>query len=360
MVLNAGGEDTLILCPACRYAANAEAARFIKGEGMAGEPLAVERVATPGTESIEALAALLGIERQETLKAVFYTTANGEVIFAVIRGDLDVNEHKLAALLGGAELQPAGAEALAAAGIVAGYASPLGVKGVRVVADDSVRSGANYVAGANEVGYHLRNVNYLRDFEADIVGDIALAREGDGCPQCGEPLTVARGIELGHVFQLGTRYSEALGATFLDRNGQAQPLVMGSYGIGMGRLLACIIEQHHDEKGIVWPVSVAPFDVYVVVLGGKDPAVLEAGEALYARLVALGYEVLYDDRAESAGVKFNDADLLGIPVRLTLSARTLREECVELRARWEAEVRLVPQQALDEAIRAILDGTRAE
>jgi prolyl-tRNA synthetase len=357
MALNESGEDTLILCPGCRYAANAEAARIDKGVVETAEPLPVERVATPGTQTIEALAALLDVERRQTLKAVFYTTPSDEIIFAAIRGDLDVNESKLSALLGGVELQPARVEALTAAGIVAGYASPVGVSRGRVVVDDSVPQGNNYVAGANEPGYHLLNVNYGRDFTADIVGDIALAREGDTCPHCGHRLTVERGIELGHVFQLGTRYSEALGATYLDRDGVAHPLVMGSYGIGLGRLLACIIEQHHDEKGIVWPVSVAPFDVYIVVLGGRDPAVAEAAEGLYTRLRTSGYEVILDDRAESAGVKFNDADLLGIPVRLTLSGRTLRERSVEIKARWDSEAQLIPQYEVDGAIRAVLAQT---
>ncbi len=356
MVVSEVGEDTLILCLQCHYAANAEKALFVKGQVAGGEPLLMERVPTPGTTTIEAVARLLGVETRQTLKAVFYTTVEGEVIFAVIRGDLEVNETKLSNLLQGAELHASTEEELRAAGIVAGYASPVGLSGVRVIADDAVASAANLVAGANEPGYHLRNVNYPRDFQAEIVADIALARPGDACPQCGQALTATRGIEAGHVFKLGTKYSVTMGATYLDRDGIAKPLIMGSYGIGLGRLLACVIEQHHDEKGIIWPVSVAPFQVHIVSLGTNNPQVLAAAEALYQRLCAAGYEVLYDDRAETAGVKFNDADLIGIPVRLTVSARALESHSVELKTRWAAERSLVAEAEVEAAIDQVLHG----
>jgi len=356
IMVNEAGEDTLVLCPQCQYAANAEAALLDKGQGVQGPEEPLEKVPTPDTTSIEAVARLLGVGEEQTLKAVFYATGEGEIVFAVIRGDLEVNELKLSNALGGAELHPATDEELRAAGIVAGYASPVGLRaeGVRVVADDSIRTGNNYVAGANEAGYHLQNVNYPRDMQADLVTDIALARAGDRCARCGGTLQVTRGIEVGHVFKLGTKYSETMGADYLDRDGAAKPLVMGCYGIGAGRLLACVLEQHHDEQGIVWPVSIAPLQVHIVSVGTNNPVVVEAAEALYARLQGAGYEVLYDDRDESAGVKFNDADLLGLPVRVTVSRRTVESDAFELKARWEADRQMVPAAALEETIAEIL------
>jgi len=353
MVASEAGEDTLILCPTCKYAANAEKAEFAKGEGPQGPPMPIERVPTPGTTTIEAVARLVGVETRQTLKAVFYSAPEGQVIFAVIRGDLDVNPAKLSNALGGVELHVSTEEELKAAGIVAGYASPVGLRGARVIADDSVKGANNLVAGANESGYHLKNVNYPRDFQAERVADIALARSGDRCLRCGQPLTASRGIELGHVFKLGTKYSATVGATYLDREGVARPIVMGCYGIGAGRLLACIIEQHHDDKGIIWPVSVAPFQVHLVSLAGNDPRLAQAADALYERLVGAGYEVLYDDRVESAGVKFNDADLIGIPIRLTVSRRTVESQSMELKPRWSGEKRLVPEAELEGELGAL-------
>jgi prolyl-tRNA synthetase len=357
MVISEAGEDTLILCPACHFAANAEKAEFAKGEGIQGEPMPMERVATPDTKTIEAVAKLVGVETRQTLKAVFYSTPEGQVIFALIRGDLDVNPVKLSNILQGVELHASTEEELQAAGIVAGYASPVGINGIRVIADDSLQSGNNFVAGANEPGYHLKNVNYPRDFQVEQIADIALARDGDRCARCGAPLKTTRGIEAGHVFKLGTKYSTTMGANYLDRDGVAKPLIMGCYGIGAGRLLACIIEQHHDDKGIVWPVSMAPFQVHIVSLGTNDAQVVEAAEALYKRLTAAGYEVLYDERAESAGVKFNDADLVGVPVRLTVSRRALEKGSFELKARWADERRLVAQADVEAAITETLAST---
>lgn len=368
MVANEKGEDTLMRCARCGHAANRETARFDKGTLPAEEPAPLERVATPGATTIEAVAKYLGIETRQTLKAVFYTTAGGEVIFGVIRGDLEVNETKLAAALGGADLHPSTTEELEAAGLVAGYASPVGIEGVRVVADDSTQSEARFVAGANEPGYHLRNVNVARDLASACTSDwqsdrrnaipayvdIALAREGDPCPRCGAPLAATRGIEAGHVFQLGTQYSEKLGATVLNREGRAEPMRMGCYGIGLGRLLALVIEAHHDEQGIVWPVAIAPAQVHIVSVGANREDVSTAADALYERLCGVGYEVLYDDRPERAGVKFNDADLIGLPVRITISRRMLEGDALEIKARWEDEQRVVPAGEIEASIDALL------
>ncbi len=354
MALNQAGEDTLILCSGCDYAANAQRAQFVKGEGVKGPEAPLERVPTPGATTIAAVAQMLGVETRQTLKVVFYSAPDEQVVVAVIRGDLEVNETKLSNALGGVELHVSTEEELEAAGIVAGYASPVGLSGPKAIADDSIHTGSNFVAGANQAGYHFRNVNYPRDMSVDAVADIALARSGDPCPRCGEPLKCARGIELGHLFKLGTKYSAAVGATVLDRDGIAKPLVMGSYGIGTGRLMACIIEQHHDEKGIIWPTSVAPFQVHIVSLGTNRPALVEAAEALYERMTNAGFEVLYDDREESAGVKFNDADLIGIPVRLTISRRTMERGSLEIKPRWSDEAHMVPESEVEVAIHEML------
>jgi len=334
MAVSPQGEDTLITCERCGYAANAERAVFVKPDVPKTPEKPAEMVATPGCKTIEEVANFLNTTPQHTMKAVFYATG-GQVLFVVIRGDLEVNETKLSNALGAPpDLHVADAEELKLAGIVAGYASPVGLNGFRVIADESIQMGNNFVAGANKEGYHLINVNYPRDFSVDVMTDIALAREGDTCAQCGGTLKVSRGIEVGHLFKLGTKYSDAVGATFLDQDGQAKPLIMGSYGIGVGRLMAAVIEQHHDDKGIIWPVSIAPYHIHIVSLGTDKPEVVEQAESLYADLQAKGYEVLYDDRNESAGVKFNDADLIGIPLRLTVSARNVQDGLVEAKCRW--------------------------
>jgi prolyl-tRNA synthetase len=236
------------------------------------------------------------------------------------------------------ELRPAQEAEIRAVGAVPGYASPVGLRSVLVVVDDAVPTSPNLVAGANREGYHLLNVNYGRDFAADVVTDIAVADEGAACPECGEPMRTYRGVEVGNIFKLGTRYSDALGCTYLDRDGRHRPVVMGSYGIGVGRLLACVAEEHHDGKGLIWPVTVAPYAVHIVGFKGQEAA----AEGIYGALQAAGIEVLYDDRDEGPGVKFNDADLIGIPIRLTVAARALREGGVEMKLRREEKAEVVP------------------
>ena len=351
MLLSEQGEDTLALCPACGYAANLERATFRKQPRVVEPPAPMEEISTPDTRTIAELCQLLGITADRTLKALFYTTGEGEVVMAVIRGDLEANLTKLSNALGGAELRLSTDEELTKAGIVAGYASPIGLN-LRVVGDDSLTPGSNWVAGANRAGYHLRNVNYPRDFQVTVVADIAAARSGDACPECGAPLSMAQGIEAGHLFKLGTRYSEALGARFLDRDGQSRPVVMGSYGIGTGRLMQGIIEQNHDEHGIIWPPAVAPYQVHLVALGMTQPEVVQASDELYARLVNGGFEVLYDERDESAGVKFNDADLIGLPWRITVSRKTVAAQSVELKGRRDAAPRLLAASELENALSA--------
>ena len=268
--------------------------------------------------------------------------ADGEFVLAVIRGDLEVNEVKLSNALRCSELRLATEAEAGELGIVPGFASPIGVTGVRVVADDSITMGSNFIAGANKPGFHLRNANYPRDFGVELMLDIARTRQGDSCPQCNGGLLSTRGIEVGHVFKLGTFLSEKLGAFYLAQDGATRPIVMGCYGIGLGRLLAAIVEESHDDKGIVWPLTVSPYQVHLCALHLDDVTVGNAAEAICGELEQHGIDVLFDDRDESAGVKFNDADLLGVPLRLTVSPRTLQKESAELKWRTEKNPRLVP------------------
>jgi prolyl-tRNA synthetase len=264
-------------------------------------------------------------------------------VTAIVRGDFEVNETKLSnavKAIGG--LRPAHEEEIAAAGMVPGYASPIGAKGTTVVVDDLAARSPNLVAGANKQGYHLLNVNVGRDFTPDLVVDITNARAGDACPSCGAPVVLRQGIEVGNIFKLGTDFTEKLGATYLAEDGSRHLIVMGSYGIGLGRAMACIVEAHHDEKGIVWPASVAPYAAHLVALSAsRDAAVAEAAEALYQRLTDAGVAVLYDDRDESPGVKLTDAELLGMPTIITISPRSLAAGGAEVtdRASGERSVR---------------------
>jgi len=393
------GEDSLLLCPKCGYAANAEVAAFVKEPAHGDEePKAVEEIDTPGLYTIAALAEQLGVPESRTCKAVFYLATlpaapgeggrrkeegegGTEPVFVAIRGDMDVNETKLRNAIGAVELRYMAEEEVVEAGFVAGSASPVGLgvreprgerrgavrepqgesagagaspRGTRVVADDLVPQERNLVAGANKPDKHLLNVNYGRDWEADVVADIALAKEGYLCANCRTPMDLRRGIEMGQVFKLGTWFAEAMGATFLDREGKQRPVVMGSYGIGTERLLAAVVEANHDEAGIVWPRSLAPYDVHIVAIQPEKPEVREAAERLYEELSATGISALYDDRDETPGVKFNDADLLGMPLRVTVSPRNLANGAVELKGRTEGESQTAPMGEAVEAIRSAL------
>ena len=343
------GEDQIVQCSGCGFAANLERASGVKSQQPKTGPLPLEEVATPGIKTIKGLADFVGVPESKTLKAVFYS-ADGEIVFVVIRGDLEVNDVKLKNLLHAADLRLATEEEVKAAGLVAGSASPVGREDLKCIADDSIELGDNFVVGANKPDTHLLNANYPRDFRADAITDIAEVQAGQGCPQCGEPLSITRGIEVGHVFKLGTFFSEALGAYYSDREGHQKPIVMGCYGIGVGRLMAAAMEQNHDEHGIVWPLPIAPYQVHICALSLDRPGVADAADQLYESLEAAGLEVLYDDRDESPGVKFNDADLLGIPVRLTVSPRNLKQDAVEITDRTTLEKRMAPlSDAVSEA-----------
>jgi len=346
MFLNPAGEDDLVLCEACGYASNRQVAPTTTAAPDAQAPLPVEEVETPDTTTIDALAAFLGIPASRTAKAAFFMTGDGRFIVAIARGDDDVNETKLVnatAAAGG--LRPATVDEIRARGMEAGYGSPIGARDALVVVDSLAAASPNLVAGANRVGWHLRNTNVGRDYAPDITADIASVREGDACPTCGSAVILRSGIEVGNIFKLGTKYTVALGAEYLGEDGERHPIVMGSYGIGLGRSVACIVEAHHDAKGIAWPAEVAPYRAHLVAIGGnKDPQVLAIAERLHDLAAAGGShnEILFDDRDESPGVKFTDAELLGMPWILTVSPRSLAAGGIEVTNRATGERASVP------------------
>jgi prolyl-tRNA synthetase len=353
MYLNPIGEDTLVLCDACGYAANRQVAQVRKPTPAPEEPLPVARVATPGMATIADVARYLQVPTSRTAKAVFFVATvaaeaeaepRQQFVFAVVRGDTELNETKLVNAIGASDLRPAQEDEIRATGAEPGYASPIGLRqdGWLVVVDALIPQSPNLVAGANEPGYHLQHTNYGRDYQAALVADIVAAQDGDGCVQCGALLRTSRGVEVGNIFKLGTRYTEALGGTYLDRDGTSKLVVMGCYGIGSGRLLSCIIEEHHDEQGIRFPISVAPYHVACVALTQRAPEVLAVAERLYRETWAQGVEMLLDDRDATPGVKLNDADLLGLPLRLTIGPRSLQAGGAELKQRGSEETRLVP------------------
>jgi prolyl-tRNA synthetase len=357
MVLNPAGEDVLVLCENGDYAANRQVARVPKADPAPEEPLPLEEVATPGTTTIASLAAFLGIGEDRTAKAAFFVTGDGRLVTAIVRGDYEVNETKLSNVVkavGG--IRPAQAEEIKASGMEPGFGSPIGAHGTVVVVDELVASSPNLVAGANREDYHYRNVNVGREFTPDLIDDITNARAGDACPNCGQPLALRNGIEVGNIFKLGTKFSDAAGASYLGEDGQAHPIVMGSYGIGVGRNVACVVEEHHDEKGIVWPAEVAPYAAHLVSIGGaKEPRVLEVAERLHSLAAEAGdrHEILWDDRDESPGVKFTDAELLGMPWMLTVSPRSLAAGGIEVTERATGER---ATRSIEEVERLLVDG----
>ncbi len=352
MFLNPAGEDVLVLCERCGFSANRQVARTRVSEPPAEDALPLEEVETPGTATIADLAAFLGVSSERTAKALFVVTDDGRLVTAIVRGDMDVNETKLVNALRTTGLRPAHPDEIKAAGMVPGYASPIGASGAFVVVDELVARSANLVAGANREGYHLRNTNVGRDYTPDLVADLTSAREGDGCPECGAPVVLRNGIEVGNIFKLGTKYTQALGATYLGEDGLEHPIVMGSYGIGVGRAVACIVEAHHDEKGIVWPAEVAPYPAHIVSIGAaKDPKVAEVADRLHELAFAAGREVLYDDRDESPGVKLTDAELLGMPLIVTVSPRSLAAGGAEVTVRETGERSVRPLAEVEALLR---------
>lgn len=350
------GDEEVLRCSGCGYTALRSFATARRPAPPAEPALPVEKVATPGCKTIAELATFLGVPHSRTAKAVFYVAA-GEAgspdrfVFAVVRGDTEVSEAKLAQAVAALRLRPATEAEIRAVGAEPGYGSPVGVRGALVVVDELAAQSPNLVAGANEPGYHLRNVNLGRDYAADLVVDIVLASAGDECPRCSAALQSLPAAALGTMEELGTQPAEAVGALFQAEDGQRRPFALLTARLDLTRALAAVAEVHRDEQGLRWPAAVAPAAVHLVVLPRKAPEAVAAAEQLYADLRRAGLEVLYDDREDpSPGVKFNDADLIGLPLRITVGARSLQEGGVDLKRRDQAERRLVP---LDQVLEAV-------
>ncbi|WP_332630655.1 proline--tRNA ligase [Halalkalibacter flavus] len=339
MVLSEIGEDTIAYSDQSDFAANIEIAPvFVKYDKSSAEPLALEKVDTPNTKTITELTSFLHVNSSETIKSLLFIV-NKEPVLVLVRGDHEVNEIKVGNALGKAVVELATPEQTAnILGCETGYIGPIGVpSSVKIIADSAVEFITNGVCGANEKDKHYKNVNPGRDFEVACYEDLRLIQEGDPSPDGKGTIQFAKGIEVGHVFKLGTKYSEALGATYLDENGKTQTMIMGCYGIGVSRTVAAIVEQHHDDNGIVWPVSVAPFDLHLVTINVKDEDQKNLGEELYQTLKQERYDVLFDDRPERAGVKFKDSDLLGLPIRVGVGKKA-SEGIVELKIRKTGEM----------------------
>lgn len=357
--LNQQGDQPYLICDGCGYLAHQEAAVFARDPGTEEVPGTVEKVATPDATTMRALAEYLEVPLSKTAKAVFLMTgmeaAEGRTrerfVVAVLRGDMDLNETKLTAVLNAVTLRPAVEEEIHRWGIEPGYGSPVGVKGLDLVVDEAIPGCVNLVAGANEEGYHLLNVNYGRDFEGGQVADIAWAIEGSPCRRCGKPLRLVRATPVAAGSGRDSGLCERIGVTFQDREGRSRPVHLGLQSLDLGRLLVCVAEHHHDENGLIWPAALAPYHVHIVKLTKTEEVALR----IYEELSAAGFEVLYDDREESAGVKFADADLIGVPIRLTIGDRSLQAGGVELKLRGEQDKSLVPMEELVVRIRALRD-----
>jgi prolyl-tRNA synthetase len=345
MVLADTGEDAVLSCPSCGYGANSEKATT--GALAPAPPWPLDAppeprvVDTPELRSVEAVASFLGVAPAHLIKTMIFET-DTELVAALIRGDLEVNEVKLKNLLGAVHLQLASEQKIEqATGGPQGFSGPVGLSGLRIVADETVMELAAAATGANRADTHLVGVVPGRDFSPNQVADLRLARAGDPCPRCVGTLVERRGIEVGHVFKLGTKYSAAMKCGFLDHEGREHPMIMGCYGLGVGRTAAAAIEQNHDERGIIWPLPLAPFEVLLVLLNSDQAEVVEAADRLYGQLADAGVDVFYDDRSERPGVKFKDADLIGFPVRVVVGSRGLADGKVEISLRRDGVKRMV-------------------
>ncbi len=335
-VLAESGESEILSCT-CGYAANRERAEMSAPSVVYNGDTVLAKVHTPGTTSVEDVARLLHVDPSQLIKTILFD--DGDAVYAVlVPGDRDVNEAKVQAVVGRADVEMAGPDAIQrATGGPVGFSGPVGLQNVRIIADERVRDATGVVVGANEADHHYTGAREGRDYRVDLFADVLDVRPGDPCPRCGAPLTLSRGIEVGQIFQLGTKYSVKMDATFLDAGGQERPFIMGCYGIGVTRTIAAAIEQHHDIHGIRWPAPIAPFDVHLLPVNVKDAAVQAMTAEVRAALLAGGKSVLEDDRDERAGVKFKDADLVGLPVRITIGDRAVKSGQVELRDRASGE-----------------------
>ena len=354
MVIADSGEAAIAYCDGCDFAANVEKAELLPLTSVAEAEKPLETVATPGKKTINDVAGYLSLSADRLIKSLAFITEKGPVL-ALIRGDHEVNEIKLANLLNVLQLEMAGEKEIQSLfHSEPGYIGPVGLTTVTIVADASVMNMHNAVCGANEADRHFINVLPRRDIKPTHVADIRLIREGDPCPRCSSPVKTARGIEVGQVFKLHTKYSQALDATYLDENGQEQLMVMGCYGVGVSRTMAAAIEQHHDADGIIWPASIAPYQVVIVPINTKDEPQMTMAEQIYRELSAVGVEVVLDDREERSGVKFKDADLIGYPLRITVGPKALKENCVELKVRRTKESLLLPLDGYVDGVTRLL------
>ena len=354
MVIADSGEAAIAYCDGCDFAANVEKAELLPLISVAEAEKPLETVATPGKKTINDVAGYLSLSADRLIKSLAFITEKGPVL-ALIRGDHEVNEIKLANLLNVLQLEMAGEKEIQSLfHSEPGYIGPVGLTNVTIVADASVMNLHNAVCGANQADRHFINVLPRRDIKPTHVADIRLIREGDPCPRCSSPVKTARGIEVGQVFKLHTKYSQALDATYLDENGQEQLMVMGCYGVGVSRTMAAAIEQHHDADGIVWPASIAPYQVVIVPINTKDEPQMTMAEQIYRELSAVGVEVVLDDREERSGVKFKDADLIGYPLRITVGPKALKENCVELKVRRTKESLLLPLDGYVDGVTRLL------
>jgi prolyl-tRNA synthetase len=355
VLLSDSGEDAIVLCEGCGYAANIEKARFARTDYSKEGESELAEVSTPQVTTINGLTDFLDIPNYKTIKTLCYVSRD-ELILVVIRGDLDVNEVKLKSAISAPEIRLASPKDIEKHGLSKGYISPVGINGFRVIADESLLLGNDFAAGGNKNEVHLINVNYPRDFKADLILDVAQATEGQYCTNCTNgKLEIRKGIEVGHVFKLGDSFSKSIGATFADESGSLQPVIMGCYGIGLGRLLAAAIEQHNDEDGIKFPVAIAPYQVHLIALNVEKTDISKLAEKVQSELTESGLEVLYDDRIESTGKKFKDADLMGMPIRIVVSLRNLKENVVEIKARDSEETLKVKYESVVETVKLLLD-----
>ncbi len=338
MVIADSGEAAIVYCPSCEYAANVEKAELKAISTSKEELKTLSMVDTPGTKSIEAVTTLLGITADKAIKTLVYNTDKG-VVVALVRGDHEVNEIKLQNLVDCLTIELADEKTIVETlGSTPGFIGPVGMKTPMLIADSTVMNQYNAVCGANTSDKHYCNVNAKRDFSPTIIADIRLIQENDPCPHCSLPVKTARGIEVGQVFKLHTKYSNALKATYLDMNGREQPMVMGCYGIGVSRTMAATIEQNNDEYGIIWPAAIAPYHVVIVPISPKDEAQMSLANSIYKTLNASGIEAVFDDRNERPGVKFKDADLIGYPLKVTVGPKTINENIIEVKVRRTGEV----------------------
>jgi len=358
MVPSDAGEDKIVICGKCKYAASMQvaecAALTTNRKPPTEKKMPIAEVETPGITTIEKVSELLKVEPARLVKTLIYK-CDDKVAALLLRGDCDANEIKLKNYLKCGNLELAGPKTIEeVTRAPVGFSGPVGLKNARIVADNSVKGMVNFVTGANKKDAHLINVNIDRDFETKEFGDFRMITEADGCPSCGKPIKITQAIEIGHTFKLGTKYSEVLGARFLDKDGKENTVVMGCYGIGVNRIMAGLIETSNDKDGIIWPVSIAPYDIIIIALNMEDKKVKEIADDMYKKLSKAGHDVLYDDRSESAGIKFKDADLIGIPIKIIVGSKNAKKDIIEVKDRKTGKVEQISAKDVESHLKNII------